>query len=213
MAFGSGTSNASAWAAAMMAHMPPGTQMTISFEPASLKRLLKKVGKLKRNKNRVVTAAMRAGLRITAKQIKKDLPAYTTRSVARRRMNNPGRGIAGKSKLKEAKKAIGVLARVSKGGRGSVQRGEPEAKTGSNVGMLKRTSADRGRSGSVGMGRGNLHWYLMGTEPRITRTGVYTGKMRRTMVVSRAWAATKSLVIAKMKRNLAAGIKREAAKP
>lgn len=214
MAFGSGTSNASAWVAAMLAHAPPGMQMTINFDTRSLDKLFKKVGELKRNKNRVVTAAMRAGMRITAKVVKQDIPAYTTNAVARRRIANPMAGIRGQSTMKEAKRAIGSLARVSKGGRGPVPRGEPEAKVGSNVGMKKRTSKDRPRRGSVGIGRGNLHWYLAGTKPRFTdTTGVYTGKMRRTMVVQKAWGATRGLVLEKMKRNLAAGIKREAAKP
>ena len=210
--FGGSTQNVSAWARAVMAHMPPGTTMTISFDTRSLNKLLKKAASLKRNKNRIVTAAMRAGLRVTAKTIKQDLPAYTTKYIAARRRANPGRSIAGQSKLKEAKRAVGVLSRVSKGGRGPVPKGEVEGKVGSNVGMGKRTSASR-PGGSKGIGRGNLHWYLMGTKPRFTdRTGIYTGKMRTTMVVSRAWGATKGLVLAKMKRNLAAGIKREAAK-
>ena len=213
MAFGSGIANATAWAIATQTHMPPGTVLTIAFDTSSLKRLLKKAAQLQRNKNRVITASMRAGMRVVAKQIKKDLPAYTTRVIARRRMASPGRAIAGQSKLKEAKKAIGTLARISKGGRGPVPAREPEAKVGSNVGLPKRTSADRPRGGRKGMGRGNLHWYLMGTAPRMTQGGVYTGKMRRTMVVSRAWAVTRGLALAKMKRNLAAGIQREAARP
>ena len=215
--FGGGTANVSAWAAAVMAHMPPGTTMEISFDSRSLKRLLKKAGNLKRNKNRIVTAAMRAGLRITAKAIKAELPAYSSRATAARRVSTGRyRSIAGSSKMKEAKKAVGALARVSKGGRGPVPRGEPEGKVGSNVGMKKTTSSMRARrpQGNLGIGRGNLHWYLMGTKPRFTdKTRIYTGKMRRTNVISRAWAATNSLVKAKMKRNLKAGIKREAAKP
>lgn len=213
MTFGSGTANASAWAAAILRQMPPGTQMTISFDTSSLNKLFKKAGELKRNKNRVITAAMRAGMRVTSAVIKQDIPAYTTKAVARMRISNPLAGIRGKSKMKEAKRAIGVLARISKGGRGPVPKGEPEAKVGSNVGMRKRTSADRPRTGRKGIGRGNLHWYLAGTKPRITTTGVYTGQMRKTMVVQKAWGATKSRVLEKMRRNLQAGIKREAAKP
>ena len=210
---GGSTQNVTAWARAIQAHLPPGVQLTISFDTRSLNKLFKKAGNLKRGKNRLITAAMRAGLRITAKTIKQDLPAYTTKYIAARRRANPGRSIAGQSKLKEAKQAIGALSRVSKGGRGPVPRGEVEGKVGSNVGMRKRTSASR-PGGSKGMGRGNLHWYLMGTKPRFTdKTHIYTGKMRKTMVVSRAWGATQSLVLQKMKRNLAAGIKREAAKP
>lgn len=212
--FGGTTQNIIAWAQAMQAHMPPGVQMTISFDTRSLNKLFKKAGDLKRGKNRLITAAMRAGLRITAKAIKQDLPAYSTkRTAARRVATGRYRSVAGASKMKEAKKAIGALSRVSKGGRGPVRPGEVEGKVGSNVGMKKRTSADR-PGGSKGMGRGNLHWYLMGTKPRFTdKTHIYTGKMRRTMVVQRAWGATQSLVLQKMKRHLAAGIKREAAKP
>ena len=186
------------------------------WDEKQFSKLLKKAGKLKRNKNRIVTAAMRAGLRITAKEIKANLPAYSTKRTAARRVSTGRyRSIAGSSKMKEAKKAVGSLARVSKGGRGPVPRGEPEGKVGSNVGMKRTTSSMRARrrQGNKGIGRGNLHWYLMGTAPRVTGTGIYTGKMRRVTVVQRAWAATNSLVMAKMKRNLAAGIKREAAKP
>ena len=146
--------------------------------------------------------------------IKQDIPAYTTKNVAARRVaTGRYRSIRNTSRMREARRAVGVSAKVSKGGRSSVPKGEPGGKVGSNVGMKRRTSADRPRGGRKGMGRGNLHWYLMGTKPRLTKRGVYTGKMRRTMVISRAWGATKSMVLAQMKRNIAAGIKREAAKP
>jgi len=213
MAFGTGTSNAAAWVKAVQAYSPPGTSVQISWDIRSLKRLLKKVAKLKRRKNRIVSSALKSGLRIVAKAIKQEIPAYTPKALATRRRNNPGRSIARISKMKEAKRAVGVRSGVSKGMRNPVPKGEIFGKVGSNVGMKKRTSRDRPSGGRVGIGRGNLHWYLIGTQPRFTTTGVYTGRMRHPIVISRAWAATRSLALAQLKRNLAAGIQREVNKP
>ena len=169
-----------------------------NWDENAFKKLYKKLNRLKKGHNRLVATAMKAGLRITARAIKTEIPAY-----------KPSRGAG--SKLKEAKKAVGLTARLSKGGRSPVPKGQMAGKVGSNVGMKKRTSADR-PGGSKGIGRGNLHWYLVGTAPRYHKSGHYTGLMRRTGIVQRAWGATQSLVMEKMKRNLAAGIMREAAK-
>lgn len=169
-----------------------------NWDENAFKELYKKLNRLKKGHNRIVAAAMKAGLRITAAEIKKEIPSY-----------KPNRGAG--SKLKEAKKAVGLTARLSKGGKSPVPKGQMAGKVGSNVGMKKRTSADR-PGGSKGIGRGNLHWYLAGTALRYHKSGHGTGLMRRTGIVQRAWGATQSLVLEKMKRNLAAGIMREAAK-
>lgn len=158
--------------------------ITVTWERARLNRLLKKLETLKKGRNRILTQALAPGMRIVAKEIRKGLPAY---------IPNDGN----RSDFKEAKQAVksrtGVVKRAADGPVGTVF-----GKAGSGVGQKIRRSGTQGlRKGrpGVGLSAANLHWYLIGTTHRYTKTGWYTGRMRKPKLVQRAFRRTHAQVL------------------
>ena len=172
------------------------TQSGISFQWDKLKleATLGQLEKFGKKKNRVLVPAVRAGATVVARDIKKGIPSYSPHRRSQSVHKTPsGRR---RSRLWEAKAAVGTRAGVQKRSDGDVPVGSIFGKAGSNVGKPKMTSHQRKqyRRGfkGVGIGRGNLHWYLTGTKRRYTRTGVYTGFMRNTGVINRAEVTSRS---------------------
>ena len=171
-----------------------GSAIEFQWDKLKLEATLGQLEKFGKKKNRVLVPAVRAGAAAVAKDIRKGIPAY----APRRRSQSVHRTPSGRrrSRLWEAKAAVGVRAGVQKRSDGDVPVGSIFGKAGSNVGKPKMTSYQRKqyRKGfkGVGIGRGNLHWYLAGTKRRYTRTGVYTGSMRRPSVVNRAEVTSRS---------------------
>jgi hypothetical protein len=134
------------------------------------KRLDRKLKSLeKKAADRIAHAGVRKSVQVIAKAIKKEVP----------------------SRFKNARKGIGWKA--TKGHKASKYRKntvKPQSKAGVGVGMKKakrkqllgefrrsRTYPQKG----VGIGAGNFHWWVIGTNDRTTRRGTTTGSTRARM--------------------------------
>jgi hypothetical protein len=149
--------------------------ITYAWDKAKLEKTLLQLEQFGKKKNRVLVPAARAGAVVFTREIRKGLPAYKPRRAPR----------GGGRRMKEAKSAVGTKAGIEKRHDGIVKKGQVFAKAGAGVGKKQERIGDRqerDRPG-VGLGPGSLHLYLAGTKPRYTRTGVYTGRMRRPMLV------------------------------
>jgi len=169
---------------------------------------MKKLEKFEKSRNRVLIPAVKAGVTVYARQIRKDMPAYMPRRRPRAQTETTASGRR-RSRLWEAKKAVGASSRLVRNG---MNKGGVHGKAGSGVGKPKRNSGSRpyprpGRKGR-GIGLGNLHWYLIGTKPRHTSTGIYTGRMRRPKVVQRATSMVQSQSEAAVRKRIKVGMKR-----
>lgn len=115
---------------------------------AALRRL--KVGAA----NKMVRPGLAKAVRLVAKEIKAKIP----------------------SPYKNAKRAIG--GKVDKKGKGNQFR----AKAGAAVGMKAEKVAEQAekagkKSRGVGISARNIHWFVLGTGPRVTKSGQQTGTM------------------------------------
>jgi hypothetical protein len=182
----------------------------MSVEITGIRELNRKLKQLSEKvQKKLVRAAMVASLRVTAKAIKSEVP----------------------STWKEGRKAIGYSFKRGK------TPGVTFAKAGVGAGMkkAKRAKAKQkpriGHSG-VGIGVGNLHWFILGTAERFTgskrvgarRKGVVnrrvstgnavrrTGKLQPNAIVKRGDMKSKGAAKAALITNLKAGIEREAKK-
>lgn len=176
--------------------------MSFTVDDKKLMRALKELPK--RVENRTVKRAIVAGAKITANAIKRQLP----------------------QRWKDGKKAIGYSYKKPRSG---MYKGITFAKAGANVGMtkkkrekrqLKRLGSTRSRKG-VGISEANIHWFLAGTAERMTgrktrrRKGAAvsfrdtggtkrrTGKMKKSMIVQKAYAQSHSAALAVIKGTLA----------
>lgn len=114
-----------------------------------LETILKRMDVLKNTgKVAVLRAAIRGGLNVIGKQMKKDLDP----------------------KAKKGK--LGVKSRFKKGSR------KIAAKVGFGIGKKKdaKPVVRKKRSG-VGISRNNIHWWVAGTKTRTTKSGSDRGKM------------------------------------
>jgi hypothetical protein len=186
----------------------------MSAEVLGVKQLQKKMQGLRQStKNKLERSAVSAGLRVTAKAIKSEVP----------------------STWKEGRKAIGYsFAR----GRGK-WTGATFAKAGVGAGIRKKArdkrdqnKADRSGRKGVGIGVSNFHWFILGTAERETgskrvgahRRGVVnkrvatggkvqkTGRMKPNPIVQRGAQKGRAASLKAMADNFKAGIEREAAK-
>lgn len=177
------------------------------FDQARLKKTIKRLDGLGKKKNKILRPAVKAGMTRLSREIRKGIPAYSpSRNSKAYEKNDKGRR---KSRLWEAKAFVGSSARVAKRG---INKGGIEGKAGSGVGKKRARSQDRaktrrGRKGR-GIGAGNLHWYLAGTKPRYTRTGVYTGQMRKPRLVQRVAAQYGMLAVMAIDQRVTIGLKR-----
>jgi len=185
-------------------------RVVYEFDKVRLKKLMKRVEALGKKKNKVLKPAVKAGVVRLAKEIRKRIPAYPPNRKSKAYVIKKGE--RRRSRLWEAKKAVGSSAKVSKSAK---NRGGIEGKAGSGVGKPRARSVDRprqprdfGRKG-VGMGAGNLHWYLAGTRPRRTRTGVFTGRMRKPRLVQRVEAQYGQLAQLIVEQKIRSGLKKE----
>lgn len=187
--------------------------MTFGMQLFGEVQLIRKMDQLKtRVQKKLARQSVLAAARVVAKAIKKEIP----------------------SAWKEGRKSIGSSAKDDK------TTGVVMGKAGVGVGMKKGKRAKinaklkpRGKRKGVGLGVNNFHWFLMGTDDRHTGTkkgtktinGVktvtqkatgnakkFTGRMKKTPIVQRAWASSKGAAKKTMIANLRAGIEREAAK-
>ena len=172
-----------------------------------LRKLMKKLETFGKSRNKVLIPAVRAGMAVVSREIRKSIPAYMPKRRSRsHHTTDSGRR---RSRLWEAKKAVGVTSRLVRSGS---NKGGVHGKAGSNVGKPKMTSVARAKTRAgfkgVGIGRGNLHWYLAGTADRRTRTGIRTGRMRRPRIVQRAASDAEARVEAAVRKRIKVGIKR-----
>jgi hypothetical protein len=126
-----------------------------------LDRKLKELGG--KAADRIAHAGVRKSVQVIAKAIKKKVP----------------------SRFKNARKGIGWKA--TKGRKASKYRKNavaPQSKAGVGVGMKKakrkRLIAEHkksriGKKRGVGIGAGNFHWWVLGTNDRVNRKGVNLG--------------------------------------
>ena len=134
------------------------------------KKLDRKLKELKtKAADRIAFAGVRKSVQVLAKFIKKDVP----------------------SRFKNARKGVGW--RATKGRKASKYRKNdvaPQSKAGVGVGVnakkrgaLKKDLAKTKRTGKpgVGIGYNNFHWWVIGTNNRVTRTGRSTGSTRAMM--------------------------------
>lgn len=145
-----------------------------------LKAVGKKIG------NRAARAVLSMAVRLAVKKIKAKVP----------------------SSQKSVRKAIGGNVKKRKGG---ADRGLTTAKAGAAVGMKSkaRLKSKRGGRQGIGIGPENVHWYILGTNERATKSGRRTGKMPAHPIVKEAMAAGGGEIMALMKRELRPAIERE----
>ncbi len=178
------------------------------FDQARLKKTLDRVAKLGKKKNKVLKPAVKAGMTRLSREIRKGIPAYqpNRRSQSDHRTDSGRR----RSRLWEAKAAVGSTAKVAVKG---PHKGGIEGKAGASVGKPKTTSAQRKKKRAGfkgrGIGLGNLHWYLAGTKKRYTRTGIYTGRMRKPRLVQRVKAQYGPLATMIIDQKITTGLKKE----
>lgn len=186
----------------------------MSAEVLGVKKLQKKLHGLRQStKNKLERSAVSAGLRVTAKAIKSEVP----------------------STWKEGRKAIGYSFSRGKG----KWMGSTFAKAGVGAGIRKKTRDKRNQSKSdrsgrkgVGIGVGNFHWFILGTAERETgskRVGAHrrgvaskrvatggkvqkTGRMKPNPIVQRGAKKGQAASLKAMADNFKAGIERESAK-
>lgn len=115
--------------------------------------------------NRIARSSLGKGSRLAAKKIKREVPGH----------------------LKTVRKAIGSSVRKAKGG---PNKGVTVAKAGAAVGKQRGKDAKRSTKHGVGMGPRNIHWWILGTNPRKHDSGHPTGAMPAHPVVQQALSTT-----------------------
>lgn len=137
--------------------------------------------------NKIVRRGMTKALRLITKGIKSEVP----------------------SPYKDAKRAIGY--RFDK--KGGASRDQVRAKAGAGVGKQRKPKErGKGRRG-VGISGANIHWAILGTDERQTKTHP-TGVMPPIMpdIVKAGFNKTSSQAMAVIASEVTAGIEAEAAK-
>jgi hypothetical protein len=186
----------------------------MSSEVLGVKKLQKKLNALRAStQNKLERQSVSAGLRMTAKAIKAEVP----------------------SAWKEGRKAIGFSFIRGKG----KWLGTTFAKAGVGAGIKKKAREKReaskgsrnGRKG-VGISVANFHWFVRGTEERETgskRVGAHrrgvknkrvatgnrvkkTGRLKKNPIVQRGAQKGRAASLTAMADNFKAGSEREAAK-
>lgn len=141
--------------------------------------------------NRIARAGLAKGARLAAKQIKQQVPAS----------------------LKNIRKAIGSTVRKAKGGE---SKGITAAKAGAGVGTAsqraKSIQKDRGKKKGVGISAQNIHWYILGTTARQTKTGHSTGRMPAHPIVKQALSGSIAQIESAIVSGARAAYEREVAK-
>ena len=187
--------------------------MTISVDTKALDKQFDTLSKTVQNK--IGKKAIMAGIKATAKAIKREVP----------------------SNLKGIRKAIGYSFKKPRSGK---LRNVIFAKAGAGAGMKKQKRAKlnaadankKRKRGGVGISVANAHWFLMGTENRFTgskRIGAhkrgaknkrkltggkvrFTGRMKRSGIVQKAEASSRSAVAAIIRGTFLAEISKQLAK-
>lgn len=158
--------------------MVSGMQIDVSGIP-ELQAALRGISKDMVDK--VAPAGLKGYLRVVTKAVKSEIP----------------------SNMKDARKAIGW--RFKKKDR---RTGKVLAKVGTGVGitsksdrrlLLKGLKADRKGRGGVGISVQNIHWYIVGTKQRFTRSGADRGVMPANPVVKKGFAKSRSAALMKFK--------------
>ena len=115
-------------------------------------------------------------------------------------------------KLKrQARKTVGKRFAKAKGG---AQKGQFVAKAGFAVGKKKRPPT-KTTSRGVGVGVANIHWFVLGTDPRYTKKGHHhTGQIRNVFdgVTRIAFAGSAKASVYAARVKIASVVKREAMK-
>ena len=92
------------------------------------------------------------------------------------------------------KRAIAARFKKKKG------RGTYTAKVGGGVGKQKK--ARGGTRGGVGIAKENVHWYLLGTSGRQTKSGASRGQMPANGAVRRGFAKSSAAAMAKVREKM-----------
>ncbi len=79
-------------------------------------------------------------------------------------------------------------------------KGTYRAVVGGGVG--KRNKARGGTRGGVGISKQNVHWYLMGTSGRQTKSGAYRGQMPANGAVKRGFAKSSGTAMNKVRQKM-----------
>ena len=111
----------------------------------------------KNTSKKAARAGISAGLRVVAKAIRQAINASDAPADVKR----------------QARKTIGSRFGKRKGGPG---RGRIEARAGFAVGKKRQPPTAR-RSRGVGLGVQDVHWFVLGTQERATKSGHATGKI------------------------------------
>lgn len=138
--------------------------------------------------NRAARSTMTKAVRLTVKKIKAKVP----------------------SAQKSIRKAIGGNVKRRRGG---ADRGIVTAKAGAAVGKKQQNNREPRKSGGVGIGPENVHWYILGTDERtVDATGQRAGRMPAHPIVKDAMSSGGGEVIALIRRDLPQSLEREIAK-
>lgn len=184
----------------------------VGFFLSGEKILQKKLAELpEKVQKKVALAALRAGMTVRAREIRKLIPGH----------------------LKHIRKAIGARVMMNKKSKGALV-----AKVGGAVGMPKskqqavhavasrehRQGLKRHKHGRIaglslkpgeGISANNIHWWLAGTKERTQKTtGRRTGRMPKpaNKPVAQGFRQAEAAANRKIKQRLIAGIRRESAK-
>jgi hypothetical protein len=98
-----------------------------------------------------------------------------------------------------------------------VSRNEKQAKAGFAVGKPSKVKAAKARKrsaagGGVGVSAANIHWFVLGTADRTTKSGHSTGRISPafTGVMQQAFSASQSTMVAVARAKISQVIEREA---
>lgn len=147
--------------------------------------------------------AIKAGIRASLSPLVKAMKAAVNSSGASTRMKRAAR--------------VTINSRFGKVRGGA--KGEVQAKAGFGVGKQtiarKAKAAARAKAGKgVGISSTNIHWPVLGTQDRKTKSGKPTGAMPTVFggLAAKAFRSAKSAMMSQYKQKIAATIAKEAAK-
>lgn len=103
--------------------------------------------------------------------------------------------------MKDAKRALGM--RVDQ--KGGKSKNEQRSKVGAGVGRGSKAEPKGNRSsGGVGIGGQNIHWFILGTQNRVTESGKSTGSMPSQMprIIQNATTSARSEMLAIMRNEV-----------
>lgn len=152
--------------------------------------------------------AMASGINASLTPIVKAIRAGVNASSASANLKSQARKAVGKRFVRGGTSRMGkTTAQVAKAGFGVGFSGKRRQKA-------IASAAGKSKSRGAGISIGNIHWPVLGTAQRRTKTGHPTGAMPRMFggVVARAFMASKTASLEAARRKLAEVIRKEAQK-